>query len=267
MSGRRPTNAPSRAPTIPVPATSAPLPTPGVPTGYVWPAHTGRNTLQSLAAAGLKASVPVDPEGSVRHTAGEHVLWTSKRWCFADVEAARQALVRAARERSQLGSLLVPDTVLVLQPSSNDASWLWGVAPILPTVVQRLEEAPEEQESVLRRFGRGIVEALRIAFRHNVFLDGAPTSFGEAEGVLRYVGEVESVDEITRRPIRILESATSGLSSFALDIQPVTHGLGVDEIRRLAIALREQHSLADTAEGRTVSERLARVIARVSEAA
>ncbi len=94
-----------------------------------WPRHAGRAMLRSLA---LVDSIAVGPAGVV-HTALDHVLTTSLDTRFVDAEAARQALVRAARERTQLDSLLVSGTVLVVQPA-GDGSLGYGPSLRAPSI-------------------------------------------------------------------------------------------------------------------------------------
>lgn len=105
-----------------------PLPTADVPTGFIWPAHTGRTTLRALESdARLSEAIRLDANGHAEHVVGNYVLRTSLDVRFTGAELARQALVRAARERAQEAA--ASDTVLVLQSARDGSCWLWTVTP------------------------------------------------------------------------------------------------------------------------------------------
>jgi hypothetical protein len=168
----------------------AKFPTEHVPTGFVWPAHTGRAALRALAGdEKLKVPVALDGEGTVRVVVGDFVLATAKDRRFESSEAARQALVRAARDRTQLGSLLAPETVLVVQPES-DASWLWTILPRVPSVVDLVTRDRAEPGALLGRFGAALAEALKLQASLGLTLDLSPRAFGLRNGALRYLGDV-----------------------------------------------------------------------------
>ena len=167
------------------------LPSADVPTGFIWPAHTGRATVRRL---GLESAVAGRREHGWSVTAGGHVVSTSAHARYADVEAARQALVRRAREHTQLEHLLVPETVLVAQPSS-DGCWIWTVRPDLPTVEQSVRDGSVTGR-LLTNFGVAIVEALRCGLRHGFSFAPSAESFAVQQGSIRFVGEItaEPVD-------------------------------------------------------------------------
>ncbi len=158
-----------------------------VPTGFIWPAHTGRATLRSLA---LRAAPPgaFDVDGVLVSTAQGHVARTSTRAQYANGEAAREALVRKARECTQLDRLLVPETVLVAQPASDGACWIWTVRPELPTVA-RLLRAGDARRDLLEGYGAAVVEVLRASLRHGFSSELTPNAFGLQQGDMRYVGD------------------------------------------------------------------------------
>lgn len=117
-----------RKPRAPAPErVSAPsFPRPNVEVGFVWPAHTGRQVLQALATEFEPPDpVPIDREGRCEIVVGGHRLQTTRELRFDDREEARQALVRAARERARIEQ--AAETVLVLQAAQDDAFWLWTV--------------------------------------------------------------------------------------------------------------------------------------------
>lgn len=161
------------------------LPSPQVPPGHVWPAHTGRALLESIAGKTPSSSVVDGDRITVR--VGDYVLSTSQRLRFHEGETARMAIVRAARERSQLGELLPPDTVLVLQPASDDSCWLWTIR----RAMESCERALESDASVPDRLGRATAELLRIAVRNQFALDLSTRSFA-IDDTVRYVGDLDS---------------------------------------------------------------------------
>jgi signal recognition particle receptor subunit beta len=216
-----PTLLPTDAPSPSIEEGSAPFPRPDVPTGFVWPAHTGRARLRSLADGGTD-TVRLDAEGKVSITRGGFHLVTSRRARFDDGDAARQALVTAARERSQLGTLLSPETVVVLQPANADESWLWVVSPELPSVRRWLEECSNdtEQRRRLELFASAAAEACSYAVRHGVALKLSIDRFGVEDGVVRYVGELshssaESATPVADDVLRELSVFPDGVGFFA----------------------------------------------------
>lgn len=185
----RPTSAPSEpvtaTPTADASDKPPALPSADVPTGFIWPAHTGRATVRRLALETVAASRG-DLGWSV--TTGGHVVSTTTDARYADVEAARQALVRRAREHTQLEHLLVPETVLVAQPS-GDACWIWTVRPDLPTVEQAVREGAVTPR-LLTAFGVALVEALRCGLRHGFSFAPTAESFAVQHGSIRFIGEI-----------------------------------------------------------------------------
>lgn len=173
----------------PRPELTAPLPTAEVPTGFIWPAHTGRATLRKLGQGGaLSGNVGIiDPNG-IDYVIADHVLATAPHARFVEPEAARQALVRAARERTQLGSLLVTDTVLVVQPASDGASWLWTVMPALETLDVWLGQG--DLRPRVEAFAGALVEAAVVSVRRHLAFAPAVRGFGVQHGRVRYCGPI-----------------------------------------------------------------------------
>jgi hypothetical protein len=169
------------------------LPTENVPTGFIWPAHTGRAALRAMANE-PKSTQPllIDGNGVVRLAVGEFVLTTGLDWHFDTVEAARQALVRAARERTKLGPLLAPETVLVAQPTGDESSWLWLVLPRIPTVVELLaspDRADLPRAGTLSVYGTALADALKVEAVHGTPFDLSPKNFGIRQGAARYLAD------------------------------------------------------------------------------
>ncbi len=164
-----------------------------VEAGFVWPAHTGRQVLTALSEAyGSEAGdrrVTLDADGKAALMACGYVLRTARSERFSDREEARQALVRAARERTKLDGLLPPDTVLAAQAATDGALWLWTLTTTMPTLVELDTNAGEaEQLSIRRRYVIALVDAVGIWLRHGFALRLDPLSFGMSEGMVRYLG-------------------------------------------------------------------------------
>jgi signal recognition particle receptor subunit beta len=211
------------------------LPQGDVPTGFVWPAHTGRGTLHELHDGGaLRDAVPsATGEGAFVRDAGNFVLRTALAARFEDAESARQALVRAARERTQLGSLLAPETVLVAQDDGREATWIWTLTPRMPDLVRWLEERHEDPASTgpaLVAFGNALATAVTLARLQGIGMSLEPRAFGVQEGVLRYVGDLgrapiteAEVDVAVTEAVRVVETARGNgplvLEAFSAELR------------------------------------------------
>lgn len=198
------------------------LPSADVPTGFIWPAHTGRAIVRALGLEGHASFF--DAEGRIAHLARGTVARTSIRSRFADDEAARQALVRCARECTQLERLLVPETVLVAQ-SSADGCFIWRVQPDLPSVDDLLATRGAKAD-LLSAYGVAVVDALRISLRHGFAIDISPKSFGLQHGALRYIGELSSEPNTPERlsaslsiAVSVVERAGADVTSFLESVE------------------------------------------------
>ena len=185
-------DSPTRAPVHG--ATYTPLlPHADVPTGFIWPAHTGRTTLRSLAGTGaLSAKMRVAADGSVRHAACGHVIRSHTSLRFEGAEAARQALVRAARERTQLEGLLVPETVLVAEAADDGAWWLWTLMPDIAGLPAALADAARDGADLAACGGHGGRWSFGARHAGPVSPRLGPESFGVDGALLLYLGEVRS---------------------------------------------------------------------------
>ncbi len=237
----------------------APLPTGDVPTGYIWPAHTGRVMLRALA---LDAEVPVG-QRATRHVTAGHVLTTSLADRFTDAELARQALVRAARERTQLEALLVPETVLVVQPAKDGSQWLWMVAPCLEDVVEWVADS----RARLDLLGNAVADATVAALRHSVAFVPALGAFGVQSGTIRYAGPLETASLPARAAIDLLLGSFEDAVARGIDPEPLLIAL----TRRLDARLRSEELTLLSSEsskmtsridvpGRVARDRLARAL-------
>jgi|GEM_PF-718264 len=229
LGGAEQTLAPEpEEPELESPASSvAPLPTGDVPTGYIWPAHTGRAMLSELA---LQANVTVGAK-RIHNVAGEHVLTTSLDDRFTDAELARQALVRAARERTQLESLLVPETVLVVQPAPDGASWLWMVTPRLEAIPHWLAVNTRARTDEL---GAAIADVICMSLRHELAFAPTLEVFGVQSGSVRYVGPLHRSTAPSRSALELLAGVVGELQADHIDVDQLVVAVG----RRLEVRLR-----------------------------
>jgi len=170
------------------------LPDAEVPTGFVWPAHTGRAILRRLSSASRSATARLR-DGRAQIEIETHRLTTGLASRFEDGELARQALVRAARERTQLGELLATETVLVLSEAADGAHWLWTLTPALPSAPAAIaSRAPAIRAELTRAFARAAAELAAIGARRGLDVDLDPQSFGIQGNAIRYVGGLRAVD-------------------------------------------------------------------------
>lgn len=210
---------------------SVPLPRADVPAGFVWPAHTGRAAIEALISkVGSASTVELDQHGNATIAVGDVRASTSRAQRFADIESARAAIVRSARELSQLGPLLAPETVITLQPTEDQGFWLWTLVPALPSARDWLAEttATTERASRLDRFAAAVAQALAYTTRHGIALDTSPRGFAIDRGRLRYIGDRTPADQSSGPSM--LEAA---LGSFSGDpstrsflLERIEHDLG-----------------------------------------
>lgn len=238
----------------------APLPRADVPTGFIWPAHTGRAMLRSLA---LSDQAPVG-QGGAMVAVREHVLSTSFDQCFVDADSARQALVRAARERTQLEALLVSDTVLVVQPGADGTSWLWTIMPRTEPVTQWMFADPRVRMELL---GAAMVDAAVVTLRHGLVFVPSLDAFGVQGGRLRYIGSLTSTEQPSASALELLVASVSQVTAWGLDVDLFLEFVA----RRLASRLRLEQRTSLMREcqhaASAASELLLRAIQRTSEAA
>ncbi|AKU93494.1 gliding motility protein MglA [Labilithrix luteola] len=232
---------------------AAPFPRTDVPTGYVWPAHTGRACLRSVSHAAI-SSVPLDDDGAAETHAEGFRLWTSRRWYFEDADSARQGIVRSARERTQLGPLLSPDTVLVLQPVDEEKSWLWTIAPAVPSVREWLHQADgdAERHRRLEAFGAAVANGLAYAMQYGVGLDTSADAFGVEDGTIRYFGELTAIapDGLTTMMDRALASVERRVDDLTFFVECIEREL--DRRSMTAPAVSEARARMKTALSQSV---------------
>lgn len=216
---------------VPAGLVGAPLPRSDAPSGFVWPADTGRATLAALGGLdGLRDRATLDLDGRVVVEIDGHVLTTSTGQQFDDPETARQALVRAARERTQLEALLVAGTVLTVREGSDGTCWLWTIAPDLPRWADRWRAASGdgEREGLLEDLAAASVDGALLALRRGLAISSDLGDYRLQDGGLRYAGELSRCDADDRSAAEILVALADAACA-----------VGADRRRFVAAALRE----------------------------
>ncbi|MBX3198425.1 MAG: GTPase domain-containing protein [Labilithrix sp.] len=241
----------------------ASLPRADVPTGFVWPAHTGRALLRALA---LEGELPVAPDGAV-HVAGDHVVTTSPPLRFTDQDHARHALVRAARERTQLESLHLTDTVLVVQPAADGSCWLWTVRPRIELASAWLASDPRAR---IAPVAAALADAAALTFQHRIAFTPGLGGFGAQGDAVRYFGALASTNDPAGAARALLfdalEQVVGGELDAALFVEPVVARLELRLDREHLAAIARECTFDATGAGGG-HEVLVRALARMSEAA
>lgn len=252
-----PSAPPANGPASSRDVTPAPLPNADVPTGFIWPAHTGRVTLRKLARDGaLDARVDVGAD-VVELAIDEHVLSTSLEHRFGDAETARQALVRAARERTQLGPLLVHDTVVVVQPSSDGSSWLWMVTPTIDPITTWLAEGDSHVR--LEAFAVAVAIAASVSARHDIAFVAVASAFGVQQGNVRYRGPLLAGASEARSVSTFLHALASEIAALGHDVEWFVGSVESELARRLTeaeLSVVTQEPLSDARRGSEVAREL-----------
>lgn len=218
-----------------------------VPTGFVWPAHTGRTLLRTLD---LTDTIAVGARGA-KHEVLDHVLTTSLAHHFDDPETARQALVRAARERTQLESLLVSDTVLVVQPSAIVATapaapsyWLWTIAPRTQDIAEVIASNPRAR---LDQLAAAIVDAAATTLGRGLAFTPSVRAFGGQQGAIRYAGDLETTEDPAASALALLFGALDDIAAMGFDVLAFAALLGKrlrDKLRAEDLATLARHCAA-----------------------
>lgn len=239
------------AATVPIPTTPPiwwPTPPQGdsaIAPGNLWPAATGREILRRLATSTPRPRIDLVAQHGFRDGSGKAsaVIYDSDGWClktsstrrFEDLDAARSALVKLARIKIALGSLTLPNTVLVTAGDPSDGYWVWTFAPWRQTLRGAMTEAVATGDraalgDALVQFADAVTEALLRALRAGQGLDLHPSNFARDQGVLVYLDdEVFAAPPVPGAAHAILQRAEE-LSAYP------------GEVERYAMSLIEQLS-------------------------
>ncbi len=185
-----------------------PLPGPGLPAGFIWPADSGRALLKRVPFTEVVPRGDLvgrqgldDGSGTsdiLLFKAGGWCLKTSLRRRFADVETGRAALLALVRKKRLLETFLAPETVVAVVPEDTSdgarSAWLWTVCPWWPSLRQQMAAAVEQRHeaalaSSLAAYATAAVEAMLIAARRQVQLDVHPSNFALTPGGLWYLDD------------------------------------------------------------------------------
>jgi hypothetical protein len=116
--------------------------------------------------------------------------------------------------------------VLVAQPATDGASWLWTIAPRATSIAQLLASRDRtERAELLASYGAAVADALKVQASHPVRLDLGPRSFGVRHGVVRYLGEILPGDAAGVDAGRALDEALASLVAASDDVEPAVAAL------------------------------------------
>lgn len=182
-----------------------PWPDADAPTGSIWPAAKGRELLRQLRASGAPerrddlrgrtGSADGSGKGDLMlYRIGEVCMKTSPRRRFDDPERARMALLALARQKSSLGALLPPQTVLCLAGSGAEGAWLWTVSPWVRTLGVRMEDAVTTGDhlglaAALVDYADAAITSLLLTARRAIVLDTHPSNFAKTDEGIVYLDD------------------------------------------------------------------------------
>lgn len=242
-----------------------PLPAPDLPTRFLWPAATGRDTLRAIDE--LRRTLPMDRRaarhGTVRLRLGGFDLETSRRHHFREVKDALSALVALARSTVRLGRLAPQGIVLAITPVEDGSYWLWTIAPAMTSFAELLRGAPRDE--AVDAFAQASADLLCFAFHQGLSLQIDPerVAFGKTD--VGYLGhDVDTGEDLAAT----VGSMLRALSEFALspaEEASFARGLarGITSARPVLDELRKQLPRSATA---GLDERTRRLATLVSDA-
>ncbi len=182
-----------------------PWPDPDAATGSIWPAAKGRELLRRVRTSGAPErrddlrgrTGSADGSGKsdlMLYRIGEICMKTSPRRRFDDPERARMALLALARQKSSLGALLPPQTVLCLAGSGAEGTWLWTVSPWVRTLGVRMEDAVLRGDrgglaAALMDFADAVITSLLLTARRSIVLDAHPSNFASTDEGMVYLDD------------------------------------------------------------------------------
>lgn len=245
-----------------------PRPSHTVAPGLVWPSPRGRELLRAIAGESIEVRLELTgqhgvADGSGRSDtlvcrAGALCLKTSSRRRFDNLTEGRAALLLAARQKAMLGSWLVPETVLVLQPDQDGGAWLWTVAPWLPTLRSRMTEAilAENEQGLtaaLCDYACTAVDAAVLVSARGIVLDVHPSNYVRRREAIHYVDD----DIATGSTLPMFGHAlVRRVEEYALWPTAAAHYLDVLECQlrdKLTLAMVGPLGLLDAVEGTFVT--------------
>ncbi|MFW6067278.1 MAG: GTP-binding protein [Myxococcota bacterium] len=228
-----------------------PLPDPGVPSGFIWPAATGREVLRSVHASEeelVRGSPPDDVRDALVLERGMWRLTTAPRFHYRDADEGRAALLQMARRKSALGALLAPRTALSLQPGEGTAHWLWSVAPGMTPLDAHIAHARRQNDTAelceeLRVYARALLEAAALSIRRELVLDLHPRSFARVGRDVYYVGNrlepgrsVSGLARILLAPLATHATVGDAVETYVVTVLEVLgERLTAEELERVGL--------------------------------
>jgi signal recognition particle receptor subunit beta len=244
--------------------TDPPVPTTGLPSGYVWPASHARQMLRAFQdeRAVRRADLvgrhgTADGSGTsdvVILQAGSLCLKTSLRRRFPDAEMGRTSMVELARKKAQLGELLPPRTALYLQPAVDGAAWLWTMTPWLTTLRGAMEaaSAASDEEGLagaLRSYAVAAAKALALTARAHLVLDVHPSNFALSDSRVVYLDDdivsgdrIPGIGHALLRRVEEYERHSSAVEAY---LHALEAALGEALTRDDAARLRLRQTIGD----------------------
>lgn len=250
-----------------------------IASGNLWPAATGREVLRRLASVEPRPRPDLvaqhgDPDDGGKDTtvvydAGGWCLKTSRGRRFDDLDAARVALVKLARTKIALGSLTLPNTVLVTSGDPARGCWVWTFAPWRTTLRAAIRDAVAANDDhrlgdALVQFATAVTEGLVRALRAGQGLDLRPSNFAVDGDALVYLDdELIAAPPVPGTAHAILQRAeelaghAAALERYAASlIEQLRTRLTGDELARLRLIDDLRATPARVAATRTLRIRL-----------
>lgn len=202
MRDASPSRPPPRISSPPPPISSPPqangprIPRDDAPSGFIWPASTGREVLRAVASARNKQTLErmaSEPETHL-HRCGAFRLSTSTGRRHSGVDDARADLLLLARRKMRLGSLNVEGVALALSEDADRSLWLWTVGPWLDSLATTVHTALAHMDGraisdVMRAYTRAVVRAAELLQREELVLDVNLEHFAMQGNEVRYVSD------------------------------------------------------------------------------
>lgn len=247
--------------------------------GNLWPAATGRDALRGLTGMELRPRFDLvaqlgDRDGSgkastVLYDADGWFIKTSTDRRFDDLDASRVALVKLARTKIALGTLTLPNTVLVTCGDPDQGYWVWTFAPWRQTLRGAMTEAIAAGDragigDALVQFAGAVGEALVRALRTGQGLDLHPSNFALDGDTLVYLDdEVSEAPPVRGAAHAILQRAEELAGSpdeidryAATLIEELSARLTADDIARLGLVEDLQTTVPRAGLARALQARL-----------
>jgi hypothetical protein len=189
------------------------MPSPAVPSHYIWPGAVGRELLRKLPMSKavlrpefIQRQGKVDGSGkadTVLCSAGDYCLKTSTRRRFDKEVVALNALDALVRRKNSLGALLPNPTVLMLQPDDNGGLWLWTISAWTPSLRAEMAVAESKHANAvlsdcLVRYAQVSFEALAL-LDQGVCLDINPSNFAREANRIVYIDD--DIDSLRVMPL------------------------------------------------------------------